>query len=210
MPCKFCEIGAGIHRGEVDRPIVESDHYFAVSSAGGFVPGWTLIFLKEHRFNMSYDYRNSAFIEFVRKVSTIVGKEYGRCVFFEHGATEPGSKTGCGVNHAHLHVVPFSKSIEALVVENRPNYVWKDTKVSEIEDRLGDAEYLFCSDDFGGQRRGLSSILKEPESQFFRKVIASAVGLNDWYDYKKFPFEEMSSDTATRLRTCFSFVDVAT
>jgi ATP adenylyltransferase len=210
MPCKFCEIGAGNHRGETNRPVIESDSYYAVSSIGGFVPGWTLVFPKEHRFNMSRDYRDSAFSDFVLKVAAVVSKEYGRCVFFEHGAAMLNSQTGCGVNHAHFHVVPFSKSIEVLATAHRPNYPWQRTRASEIVDRCDGAEYLFCSDDFEAEPRGRMSILENPESQFFRKVIASAIGLDALYDYKKYQFEELSADTAIRLRTCFSLADTTT
>lgn len=208
MPCKFCEIGAGRHRGEIDRPVIESDRYFAISSIGGFVPGWTLVFPKEHRFNMSRDYRDPAFNDFVLKVTAVVGKEYGRCVFFEHGAAKLDSQTGCGVNHAHFHVVPFSKSIEALAASYQSDYVWQETKASEIEGRCKGAEYLFCSDELTDKSRGVMSMLENPESQFFRKVIASAIGLDTLYNYKKFPFEELSADTASRLRRCFAVTDM--
>lgn len=210
MPCKFCEIGAGHHRGEADQPVIESDGYFAVSSIGGFVPGWTLVFPKEHRFNMSRDYRDSAFIDFVRKVAAVVSKEYGRCVFFEHGATKLNSQTGCGVNHAHFHIVPFSKSIEALAAAYRTGYAWQVTQASEIEERCEGAEYLFCSDEFSANPSGVMSMLENPESQFFRKVIASATGLGALYDYKKYPFEELSANTAIRLRECFALIDATT
>lgn len=210
MPCKFCEIGAGRHRGEVDRPVIESDDYFAVSSIGGFVPGWTLVFTKEHRFNMSRAYRDPAFNDFVLKVIAVLGKEYGRCVFFEHGAAKLNSQTGCGVNHAHFHIVPFSKSIETLAAAYGSNHVWQETQASEIEDCCDGAEYLFCSDEFGLESRGVMSILENPESQFFRKVIASAIGLGALYDYKRYQFEELSADTAIRLRRCVALAHTMT
>lgn len=210
MSCKFCEIGVGRHQSEVDRPVIESDDYFAVSSIGGFVPGWTLVFPKEHRFNMSRNYRDPAFNDFVLKVTAVVGKEYGRCVFFEHGAAKFNSQTGCGVNHAHFHVVPFSKSIEALSAAYGSNHVWQKTQASEIEDRCDGAEYLFCSDEFGGESSGVMSILENPESQFFRKAIASSIGLGALYDYKIYQFEELSADTAIRLRGRFALAHTMT
>lgn len=210
MSCKFCEIGTEPNWSDVDRPIIEDDGYFAVSSIGGFVPGWTLIFPKDHRFNMSRDYRDPAFNDFVLKVAAVVSKEYGRCVFFEHGAAMQDSQTGCGVNHAHFHVVPFSKSIELLAAAYRSNYVWQKTSASEIEDRCDGAEYLFCSDGFENDASGAISILEATESQFFRKVIASAMGLDALYDYKKYPFEELSADTAIRLHKCFAVANATT
>lgn len=208
MACKFCEIGAGRYKNEIDRPIVESADYFAVSSIGGFVPGWTLVFPKEHKFNMSGDYRNPSLHEFLRKVTAVVSKEYGRCVHFEHGAAKMDSQTGCGVNHAHFHIVPFSKSIETLATVHQAEYGWKNVLAGDIENRCNGTEYLFCGDGLGAaELTGLLSILDNSESQFFRKLIASAIGLDSLYDYKKYRFEELSADTSIRLRNCFTSVN---
>lgn len=204
MACKFCEIGAGEYFSDVDRPICESADYYAISSIGGFVPGWTLIFPKKHAFNMSIDYSNPEFQEFVRKVTAITSREYGRCVHFEHGAATLNSQTGCGVNHAHLHVVPLSKSIESLSLTSRPNYRWLKVAATNLAAICQKSEYLFCSDGFEGiGTPGLLSILDNPESQFFRKLIATSLGLNSLYDYKRHRFEELTLNTATHLRNCF-------
>ncbi len=208
MACKFCEIDANSIDREVDQPIVECDDYYALSSIGGFIPGWTLIFPKEHQFNMSRDYRRPAFQEFVHKVAAVVSNEFGSCVYFEHGAVRQNSQTGCGVNHAHFHIVPFSKSIETLAAAHHPDYKWEMIHTSEIEGRSQGAEYLFCSDRFDKPLTGgILSVLEDSESQFFRKILASAIGLDSLYDYKKYRFEDLSTDTAVRLRKHFAFAD---
>lgn len=211
MSCKFCEIGAGTFGNEIDRPVCENADYYAISSIGGFIPGWTLIFPKAHKLNMSVDYESPSFQDFVRKVTLVVSKEYGRCVHFEHGAATLNSQTGCGVNHGHLHIVPFSKSLESLALTNRPNANWRRVQSKYISTVGQGSEYLFCSDDFGNiEAAGLLSLLENSESQFFRKLISASLGLNSLYDYKQHRFEELSLSTATRLRRCFSAIDSAT
>lgn len=208
MACKFCEVGTGVYSNEVDRPICENSDYYAISSIGGFVPGWTLIFPKKHAFNMSADYSKPKFMEFVLKVTAMVHKEYGRCVHFEHGAAMLDSQTGCGVNHAHLHIVPFSKSLESLAVTSRSHFSWRRVSAESIETACQGSEYLFCSDEFGGvNATGLVTPLTTPESQFFRRLLATSLGLNSLYDYKRHRFEELSLSTAVRLRDGFSTID---
>ncbi len=208
MACKFCEVGAGAILNEIDRPIYENADYYAVSSVGGFVPGWTLIFPKKHALNMSSEYAKPAFSEFVSKVTAMVRKEYGRCVHFEHGAATQDSQTGCGVHHAHLHIVPFAKGLESLVLTSHPNLAWRKVPAGDIEATCYESEYLFCSDEFSAtETAGLLTPLTSPESQFFRKLIAISLGLNALYDYKRYRFDELSLSTATHLRRCFSVTD---
>lgn len=209
MACKFCEIGRGRFGGEVDQPILESADYYAVSSIGGFVPGWTLIFPKKHKLNLASDYLNPAFQEFVQQVTAGVTEEFGQCVYFEHGAVGLNSQTGCGVNHAHFHIVPLATSIEMLSVNEYPEYGWQRVFARGIEQACGDEEYLFCSDDFVTEESyGRLAILNNSESQFFRKLIATSLGLELFYDYKKYRFDDLSAASSAKLRTYFARIDV--
>lgn len=205
MACKFCEIGAGAFFSDIDRPYCESANYYAISSVGGFVPGWTLIFPKKHALNLSADYGTPELSEFVRTVTATVRREYGQCVHFEHGAAELNSQTGCGVNHAHLHVVPFSKGLESLALASRPGLAWRKISAASVAATCQGSEYLFCSDDFTGVKTtGLLAPLISPESQFFRRLIATSLGLNTLYDYKRYRFEELALSTTEHLTRCFS------
>jgi hypothetical protein len=44
------------------------------------------------------------------------------------------------------------------------------------------------------------ALVEKPESQVFRKLIADHFGMAAAYDYKQFPFEELSLETANDLR----------
>ena len=206
MSCKFCNVTSSTERQyTADQILFETESFFAISTIGGFIPGWVLICTKAHQLNLSTLYANKHFLEFVRDVQEVVTSKYGRCVIFEHGAISEGSKTACGTNHAHLHVVPFSKSIQSLAIQQDASLAWNACGIENVSQIADGAEYFFCADNFiGTKTSGLISVIQQPQSQFFRVLLAHAVGLAGFYDYKRYPFEEISSDTAQRLGSAFA------
>lgn len=206
MGCKFCNV-VSLHEKQfnADQILFETEHFFAISSIGGFIPGWVLVCTKSHQLNLSTLYANNLFLEFVSKTQEIISKKYGACVFFEHGAITEGSKTACGANHAHLHIVPFDQSIQALAILQDASLIWDECEIEHVSQYSDGAEYFFCADKFvGNKTNGLISILEQPQSQFFRRLLAEAVGLAEFYDYKRYPFEDISIDTTKRLVDAFA------
>lgn len=206
MSCRFCELASSHDRNRAaDQVLYETGRYFAISSIGGFIPGWTLVCPKSHQLNLSQLYPEESFIQFVKDVQEVVSREYGPCVTFEHGAIAEGSITACGANHAHLHIVPFSRSLQSLLPEEDPSLDWNACFAGQIATFSGGQEYLFCADKFVGHKTmGLACVLPQQRSQFFRRVLSKAVGMTEFYDYKRYPFEEISSDTAKRLANTFA------
>lgn len=206
MSCRFCELASSNSRNRAtDQVIFETERYFAISSIGGFIPGWTLVCPKSHQLNLSEVYAEESFIQFVKDVQEVVSREYGLCVTFEHGAIAEGSITACGANHAHLHIVPFSQSLQSLVPEEDHSLNWSACLPSQLAAFSGGQEYLFCADKFVGRKTiGLFCVLSQQRSQFFRRVLSKAVGMTEFYDYKRYPFEEITSDTAKRLANTFA------
>lgn len=211
MSCKFCQIASSkVSDRVVDRVLHETDEYFAVSSIGGFIPGWVVVCTKAHALNLSKKYADESFVAFVNEVQNGVKSEYGECVVFEHGAITEGSITACGVNHAHLHIVPFSQSIESLVAKEDLSLNWMKCLAEDIDPSVGGQEYLFCTDKFSTVRTsGLVSVLAKPQSQFFRRVLSRAVGMAEFYNYKYYPFEEISSNTTQKLSGIFATANIA-
>ena len=203
--CRFCNLIASRNLLSLaDQILVENEGYYAVSSIGGFIPGWTLIFSKHHQLNLASDYSNESFVTFINYVKNKVTEEYGKCVVFEHGSNVEGSATSCGVSHAHLHIVPFSGNLELLSQQESPNLAWQTADIKDISRFSNYQEYLFCSNEFNlDQTAGLFTVLPEPQSQFFRHVLAKSQGLTEFYDYKRYRFEEISIDTAKRLSKNF-------
>lgn len=202
--CKFCNIASSDHEllNDIDRPIYEDDSFYAICSIGGFISGWTLIFPKEHTYNLSEYYNKSYFVDFVEVVKNNIEKEYGRCVVFEHGSLTEGL-TSCGVNHAHLHIVPFEDSLEKLVQVDE-NLLWKNANENDLYRMGKNSEYLFCSDSFSKEyRTGLLAKLTTPQSQYFRKILANFYEIADSYSYKTHEFEDQSLHTYKRCKNVF-------
>lgn len=202
--CKFCNIAGSNHEllNEIDRPIYEDESFYAICSIGGFISGWTLIFPKKHTYNLSQYYCESYFIDFVDIVKNNIEKEYGKCVVFEHGALEEGL-TSCGVNHAHLHIVPLEESLEKLV-QGEQDFCWQKTNMNDLYNIGKNSEYLFCSDSFSKEdRTGLLAKLTNSQSQFFRKILANFYRIPESYSYKTHKFEEQSLYTYKRSKNIF-------
>lgn len=209
--CKVCNLIASKNSTSIaDQILTENDSYFAISSIGAFIPGWTLIFSKDHKLNLASDYSNSNFINFANYVSNKVTEEYGKCVVFEHGSNVEGSATSCGVNHAHLHIVPFSENIESLSQSDSLDLSWQVTNINLVSALSNSQEYLFCSNELNVDKTtGLFTILTKPRSQFFRQVLAKSTGLIDFYDYKRYRFEDISIDSSKRLSKKFLISETA-
>ena len=207
--CRFCEARiAEIKQFQADEILYESNKYYAVSSIGGFIPGWTLVFPKTHNLNMSALYGNQDLNLFIADVYKAVTELYGPSVVFEHGSNNETSQTACGVAHAHIHIVPFNQNIEHLAIDASPDLVWTKACLNTIDKISKDNEYFFCANKYKGtDTKGYLAILDTPQSQFFRKILAKAVGLVDLYDYKKYRFEDISTDTAKKLTQYFTALE---
>lgn len=206
--CRFCNIANGINKGErtVDTILTQTNDYFAISSIGALVEGWTLIVPRKHCCSMKNLYEDKEFAEFANKVITALRECYGPVIAFEHGPNREGSATSCGTDHAHIHLVPYSSLATRL---NAMEMEWEPCCVSEVKEKVGDAEYLFYVDvaDTWEKSQGKVHILEKPVSQFFRKVIADDLGIGEKYNYKTNPDTELTLKTITRMSCYFGEKD---
>lgn len=193
--CRFCQYisGIGVTR-YIDSPWMENADFAAFISQGAFIDGWTIIVPKKHKINMSSEFSNSSFWNFISEVKEKLEMIYGKTVLFEHGPASFSSIVGCGTDHAHVHLVPTTVDFHKEVLNFSGETTWKKIKTSTIEDTQ--SEYLFFSqksqDNFN---TGYYAKLKNPTSQFFRKVLAGCLGIPHLYNYKIDPFLEKASDS---------------
>lgn len=189
--CRFCRIGARKGIAGHDQIVHESDDYFAIASIGGFVEGWTLICPKSHILNLSSEYKKPKFMAFAYEVDALVARSYGRTVVFEHGVRAQGSLTGCGTDHAHLHLVPMRHDFVSHVISYDPKRSWEKTSISEIEEYAAESEYLLMANSLLDlTENALLSQVEIPMSQFFRKALASQLNLNALSNYREHPLEK--------------------
>ena len=198
--CRFCGIVNGAQSARtnaLDTPWLQSPHYAAISSVGGFIPGWSLIVPRSHRLNLTADYDREDFVAFTKEAISLVEAKFGRSCIFEHGTTSEDSETSCGTAHAHLHVVPFAGDLESLAEQFDESLEWKHVRCSDLAKASAGSEYLFVANEYcGNNSSGKLALLSQGRSQYFRRVLAQAVGKVGSHNYREDPCTDQSLRSA--------------
>lgn len=199
--CRFCSAGRGAAVGRADEPLVRTANYFAIPSIGSLVPGWLLICPYDHRPNLATAYADRELTELRMRLADILSRQFAAPVkMFEHGAVLAGSSTGCGVDHAHLHLVPID--IDLLGHQDgQEKHNWSRAPMSSIERVVGASEYLVYSADASAKDPIVDVALpSKPISQFFRRAIARGLRRPEEYDYRTHPQVVNTLRTVDTLR----------
>lgn len=186
-----------------DREILRTERFVAVPSAGSLVAGWTLVVPRRPMLNLSQT--DVAEREELDAIATRIADRLcgvGQEVyFFEHGSRAVGSLTGCGVDQAHLHIVPLPFDlIAAATARTEAGIVWRDARetVPPFDSLPVDAEYvaLWSRSD----RRTMIGAVSEPVSQWIRRVVADELGIGAEWNYRNHPQMNRVQETLTLLR----------
>jgi hypothetical protein len=101
---------------------------------------------------------------------------------FEHGDFV-GGPHGCGVDQAHLHLVPLSFDLISAARHTEPSLYWHAQ--NGPPDWTGNCNpYLYVG---LPNKHGYIAYPEQPQSQWFRKLIAAESGQRHLWDYKQFP-----------------------
>lgn len=199
--CPFCHKLASERgtRAIWDRPFLESTSFEVWPSVGSLVEGWMLVVPKDHYIAIGALPQGlfEELDEVLRSLIPIL-EQYGPPAFFEHGPAQPQQPVGCGVDHAHLHVVPTQCNLLDGARKILPSLDW--SQVRNIRDtaelHLQGLPYLYLEQPLG--KSFIATSLNIP-SQLFRKVIAAHVGRPDGYDWRHFPEESNVRATIRKL-----------
>lgn len=187
--CRFCNVTRGLTVGKENKPIMENDSYFSLASIGALVDGWVLIIPKMHMVSMKDIYTSQAFVDFTNTMLCTMKQIYsGPFIAFEHGPNKCGSTTSCGTDHAHLHLIPYKKSLYKDMLGS--GLKWEKCDANQISSYAGSNEYLFYAElsynTSWEDHKGYLHILEKPVSQYFRRLIANQINRTNEYDYKKY------------------------
>jgi len=212
MKCRYCEniFSESLTReaGVQNHILFESEHFVAVPTLGALVQGWLLIVSKRHRICMG-DLDPSLLEEMVvfkNRVAKVVEFHYGSIAVFEHGPSKPKQALGCGVDHAHLHIVPTECNLIAgLSNIYESDVLWQNSEGIQdaVEYHAKGFEYLYIEQP---NDKALIAKARGFGSQLFRKVIAQHVGRPEWFDWKvhegvkniRLTIEKLTSEAARR------------
>ena len=213
--CDFCSELAGCLENAFDRIysrdlksrlLFRSEELVVMPSLGQIADGHLLLLPIQHWTALA-DLPESLLKEFAvlfAGVSAILKEQYGSCVSFEHGV-RPGGSGGCGISHAHLHTVPFPAELDP-VDTLRTKFTYRLIEdLKEIgKQSEGMSGYLFYQD--SDSRSYMFDAPRLP-SQYMRRVLAEALGTNDW-DWRSAGREDRLVATVNRLSNYFEGIGV--
>ena len=201
--CRLCHsLGADSSANVWDKPVIESPNFVAVPSLGALVPGWVLLLPKKHHVAMGAvpSSETAELREIKRALVSRLGQAYGELCAFEHGPSGPGREVGCGVDHAHLHLVPLKFDLGAAVLPLLPRGVrWSEADLDDSKRAFEDGlDYLYLEQPLG---RGRIAVCDRFGSQLFRRVIASHLGIDDEYNWREHPKVDNILSTVRTLQS---------
>ena|ERR1017187_6685559 len=187
-----------------DTPIFESHSFVALPTVGALVEGWLLVVPREPVLSFS-QLPTSLFPElevFLDEVVSAVQSTYGPVSVFEHGPSCNASTVGCGVDYAHLHLVPVHCDLLAGAQQIAPNIRWTEARsIKEIHQHAASVGgYWFVQQTYeSGHCHVGTCPYGKPTSQLFRRVIANHLGCPSTYDWKRDLGETMIAATVEKL-----------
>jgi ATP adenylyltransferase len=202
--CRFCGNLAVATRAPWDRVLWETPSFVITPTLGAIVEGWLLVISKRHHLCMGA--LPPAELHELQSVThhaaSVVQDLYGPVAIFEHGPAQPQQQVGCGVDHAHMHIVPTACDLIAGARKHLPEHVqWELTETFGSIHRYTRAERSYLYLEQYGRRLVASD--QELPSQLFRRVIAAHIGEPERWNWREHPFHEQAEATARRLGGAF-------
>jgi hypothetical protein len=106
-----------------------------------------------------------------------------RIFAFEHGSDHRGSVLGCGVDQAHLHLVPLPFDlVEMARAECDDEVEWQSVCGMPLMSLPHEGEYVAVWQ--AGTEGGAIGFVKKPVSQWMRRLIARQLGIGEEWNYR--------------------------
>jgi diadenosine tetraphosphate (Ap4A) HIT family hydrolase len=200
--CRICaEMRVKSGRQPWNEPLIETENFVVIPSLGALVEGWVLVVPKKHQISMGalpIGLRGEA-EEIERKTRGVLSSRYEKPIIaFEHGPSAENHGTGCGVDHAHLHLVPLECDLLTYVRPFVPASVeWKACNWDDLaKAHTAGLDYLYLRPE---GENGLMAVSQDFGSQVFRKAVASFLCLDSEYSWRDHPRMETVSRTIGAL-----------
>lgn len=184
-----------------DNVVLRTGPYVVAPTRGSIVPMWLLVVPQEPVLNFARmrESERRAPVQLLAEISSSLGFGDSGWLWFEHGAPTLGSVVGCGVDHAHLHLVlapPFDLTEFASRVHSNAPCDWLAKPSEEAYVGLTGSESYYA---FGDASRSYVATNVELGSQFFRRVIAELVERPAEWDYRLYDGDDVAAQTLDRL-----------
>ena len=200
--CRLCsELAPCAFVKAWNTPLFESLNFVALPSVGALVEGWLLLAPKRHFISLGAlpNPLLAEVGEFKEFVCSVLTQCYGTVSAFEHGPSAAGRALGCGVDHAHLHLVPvafdLSKEVSPLMPKGA---TWTSASIHDCRAAyLRGEDYLYLEQPIGA---GRIATQERFASQLFRRAVASHIGAPQEYNWREFEHLPTVMATIRRIR----------
>jgi len=200
--CCFCE---EIKEGRIQkdfrrntkfekRVLLENEKFLAIVSVSPIVDGHVLIVPKNHLKGL-IQVDDVGFIElkqFFYETKRMLDAKYGSTMFFEHGVGSNVVNGGCGVDHAHMHLLPISYlNINKIIKEVNKDFDLSLNTLEEMRKKVNNKDsYIMMGSDIESTSFDVSDSIK---SQYLRNKIEYILGkpesdwknLSNWEEFDK-------------------------
>jgi len=198
--CRLC--GPDFSTEYWNEPLFESENFLVVPSLGALVEGWLLLLPKAHYICIgALPSSLMDEMEVIKQMAaSFIQEVYGTVRVFEHGPHEENRSVGCGVDHAHLHLVPTPSDLLSAVNAFLPVEVtWRNGDVADCRESFDQSkDYLYLE-----QPIGVAWIAthNQFQGQLFRQAIASELGVLPQYNWREFEHLQNVKATIAQART---------
>jgi len=197
--CEFCDElkGApsrfhGIYAPEhASRIVATSERFVAMPTLGQLFPGSLLVVPRLHVETLAEASSASWTEDLTRFVDRLrpVAAEFGHPFLWEHGARRT-TGSGCGIYHAHLHLVPVPSPVTYELLLPRSART-ADSLSMAFGELAASANYLVCVDTDGRVAFDLRNAERESfSSQYARRKLTAHCGLASNWDWRTYDRRE--------------------
>jgi ATP adenylyltransferase len=174
-----------------DRVLQRYDGCVVVPTLGSILPNWLLIVPEKPVINFR-EWEKGSYLSadgLVRKFLRSRGIAAPSAIWFEHGPTKVGTSVGCGVDHAHIHVLvdaPFELEDFVFAAKTESGSEFKSVPTNAIfQGTRKDESYLLIA---SGDHAMVAKNVDQVGSQFLRRVVAHLAGQPDAWNYRTHPW----------------------
>lgn len=195
--CPFCT-------REQNLTLFETPNFYVTPSLGQIVEGYLLICTKEHLLSMaSMGLQRLLELESLKsKVRDVLSKHYKNPIFFEHGEIEEDyRRAGCCVEHAHVHAVPIEFDIFPDITKDFNLERLESVSRLRLQFFKFKRPYLYYENQL--QEGYIVDLKERVPPQYFRKIIASRVGVPEKWDWREYIGEKEIANTIRKLKEGF-------
>lgn len=206
--CEFCDELVGrpstfsrLYSGVLsDRVVARAGSFVAFPTIGQIYPRYLLIVPEDHVENLAglVPERMSELARFVEQLTERVAAG-SPWVAFEHGAAQ-ATGGGCGIYHAHLHLVPLPRPIGIGEALPRITHRFPTLAAALVASRAV-PEYLLFGTAEGYATLDISSNRQDFPSQYFRQLLVTALDASGPWDWRAMSHPEQALvDTVAMFR----------